>query len=172
MARNTPNKGLKVWDLPNDDFNPADLAFNWDALDTALAPVVYPGTQISITTFTTDTTTTTTADPPGATLFAFPAATYTNTTHYLHIMIPRLAHTVANSQARFRLREGGSDVVGLIAVYCHATASATVNVNILAPFTPTAGSHSYTVTWSTGTAGTLTIGATGLSPAIIRTIKA
>src|SRR4051812_31827058 len=31
--RTTPNLGLKVWNLSNDEFNPQDLADNWDTLD-------------------------------------------------------------------------------------------------------------------------------------------
>jgi hypothetical protein len=31
--RTTSKLGLKVWNDPNDQFNPSDLAFNWDAID-------------------------------------------------------------------------------------------------------------------------------------------
>jgi hypothetical protein len=33
MARNTPNLGLKVWNLPSDPYIPNDLVLNWDAID-------------------------------------------------------------------------------------------------------------------------------------------
>lgn len=171
MASTTPNLGLTVWDSPSDQFNPTQLAANWTALDTALAPKVAPGTEISYQAITADTTTTNAADP-GATLYTFSAATYTGAKHYLHIMVPRLSHSVANGTARFRLREGASDVAGIIGAQLATTAGNFSHLNLFVPFTPTAGSHAYTVTWWTTIAGTLTIGATGFSPAILRIIKA
>jgi hypothetical protein len=171
MARTTPNVGLHVWDSANDNFVPADLAANWDALDAKFAPSVAPGTEIVYQAIAADTTTTNTTDP-GATLFAFSSTAFTAAKHYLHIMIPRISHSVANGQVRFRLRESTTDIAGLVGVHLHATAGDYVNVNILAPFTPTAASHAYTVTWFAVTAGTLTINATGFSPAILRIIKA
>jgi hypothetical protein len=170
MARNTPNLGLRVWNDPDDNFVPNDLAANWDAIDAALAPTVAPGTEIVYQAIAADTTTTNTVDP-GATLFAFSAATFTPVKHYLNIAIPRLSHSVTNGTVRFRLREGGNDVLGLAGTQM-GSAGIFGNINIIAPFTPTAGLHSYTVTWFTTTAGTLTIGATGFTPAILRIIKA
>jgi hypothetical protein len=169
--RTTTNKGLRVWDQPNDDFNPTDLAFNWDAIDAAFATVVFPGTEIVYTAIAADTTTTNTVDP-GATLLTFSAAAFTNTKHYLRIEIPRVSHSVATGTIRFRLQESAADVAGIIGTQLHATAAAFTSVNITVPFTPTAASHTYNIKWWTTNAGTLTIGSTGFTPAIFRIIKA
>lgn len=171
MASVTPNIGLTKWDNPNDGYVPGDLSGNWDKIDQQFAPVVLPGQEIVYTAISANTTTTNSADP-GAVLFSFSAASFTATKHYFHIMIPRLAHSVGSGTVRFRLKEGGSDQVGIVGAQCDSTAGVNSNINIIAPFTPTAGTHSFVVSWWTTTAGTLTIGSSGFSPAILRIIKA
>lgn len=171
MASTTPNLGLNKWDSPSDGYIPGDLSGNWDKIDAAHAPSVAPGQQIVYSALATNQTTVNTADP-GAVLNSFSAASFTAVPHFFHIMIPRLAHSVGSGTVRFRLKEGGTDLVGIVGAQCSATAGVNVNLSILAPFTPTVGTHSYVVSWWTTTAGTLTIGSTGFSPAILRIIKA
>lgn len=43
--RTTPNLGLKVWDSPSDEFNPADLEDNWDAIDLS-ATAARPASRV------------------------------------------------------------------------------------------------------------------------------
>jgi hypothetical protein len=50
MSRQTPNVDLTVWDSNSDEFNPTELADNWDKLDAALdtSGSFFPADQVEI----------------------------------------------------------------------------------------------------------------------------
>jgi hypothetical protein len=130
---------------------------------------VPPGTEMAYTTVATDTTTTNTASP-GDLLATFSAFTAENVKHYLEIHIQGLLHSASASTVAFLLRESGGTVGTINRVRADITVGSCAVIRM--PFTPTAASHTYTVNWYLGTAGTGTVQATGLSPALFRIIKA
>jgi hypothetical protein len=132
---------------------------------------VPPGTELVYATQATDVSTTN-AVSPGDTLVSFSTVTYENVKHYLEIEIPIIYHTVASGQITFLLREGGSTVGNAMAFLNSPNASSKTQARFRFPFTPTAASHTYSLTWYLVTAGTATIQATGLVPATFRIVKA
>jgi hypothetical protein len=130
---------------------------------------VPPGTELVYFAQTTDITTVNQV-APGDTLLDFGTATYENVKHYLHIMIPRLNFTAAGN-VLFQLREAGSNVGNPMSRY---TAGGPLydDYSVLLPFTPSAASHDFSLTWYISDPGTATINSTGLAPAIFRIIKA
>ena len=128
-----------------------------------------PGTELGYEIQATDVNTTNTVDP-GTTLVTFDAATFQNVKYYLEIDIPNVSTDVANSELWFRMREGGSNIGNAMRVDTY-DANKSISVFHRIAFTPTAASHTYTVTWWLGDAGTGTIWTTALSPAIFRIFK-
>lgn len=129
-----------------------------------------PGTELAYYAQATDITTTNAASP-GDTITTFAAATYENVKYYLEISIPQLRHSVTNAQVNFLLREGAG-TVGTINSFQVGGANISSNIFARMPFTPTAASHTYAVTWYLAVAGTGTILSTGMTPATFRIIKA
>lgn len=110
---------------------------------------------------------------PGDTINAFSATGLENVKHYFEIDIPLFKHSVTNGQTRILLRETGSTVVAEIPVYGSSTAGSPISgLHYKLPFTPTAASHTYSITWYVITAGTATILTTGLAPAVFRIFRA
>lgn len=128
-----------------------------------------PGTQKTYRLVQTDVTTTNLVSP-GDTLFTFDAAAFENTIHFLEVSIPRLKNSGATNNVNFLLREGGSTVGTINSIQIQAN-DIYVPTHFLMPFTPTAASHTYSVTWYVS-AGTATINTTGLTPAVFRIYKA
>lgn len=155
------NGGYNAWDLIRFDGSA------WAKIGPAAFP---PGTEIVYTAISTDQGTSSTVDP-GDTLFTFSSGTFENVKYYLQIELPALSHSVSNATTNFRLRESSSNIGNLFAFDTGAIGKRSSH-NVLLPFTPTAGSHTYFVTWWTSTSGTATISTTGLAPAILRIFKA
>lgn len=124
-----------------------------------------PGTELAYFSQTTDLPTTN-AVAPGDTITTFSAATFENVKYYFEIDAARVTLSSAGDIS-FQLREGGSNVGNPITIAASATAEA---VNHKVPFTPSAGSHTYLVTWYVST-GTGTLLTTGLAPALFRIFK-
>jgi hypothetical protein len=128
-----------------------------------------PATELTYFAQATDLTTTNTVSP-GDVITTFGATTFEAVKYYAHIMIPRLTLSVAGN-VDFLLQEA-TTTVGTILRKSIYTGGNYGEVNLLMPFTPTAASHTYNIKWYISTAGTATIQATGLAPAIFRIIKA
>lgn len=140
----------------------------WAKIGPAAVP---PSTELAYFSRTTDLTTTN-AVSPGDTITTFSAATFENVKYYLQIDIPVISHSVASGQVNFLLRESGSTVGTIMSYFNSPTAGAKQQASFRMPFTPTAASHTYLVTWYVTTAGTATISTTDLTPATFRIIKA
>lgn len=139
----------------------------WAKIGPAAIP---PATELAYHSRTTDLTTTN-AVSPGDTITTFSAATFENVKYYLEIDIPIIFHTVAAGQVNFLLREGAATVGTIMSYFNSPTAAAKQQARFRMPFTPTAASHTYLVTWYITTAGTATIQTTGSNPATFRIIK-
>lgn len=153
--------GFNAWDL---------ISFNgstWVRIGPSPIP---PGTEPAYLTVSVDTTTTNLIDP-GDTLLTFSAGTFEATKYYLHITIPALSNAASSAAINFRLRESSTNIGNAVVTDTSATAGQRNSFTALIPFTPTAGSHTYNVSWWTST-GTAKINTTGLSPAIFRIFKA
>jgi hypothetical protein len=160
----TANGGFNAYDL---------IRYNGSTWARIGPDPVYPGTELAYLSQTTSITTTNTVSP-GDTIGTFSAATYENVKYYFDVYIPLFSHTVANASGGILLRESGSTVGSEIRIYGSSSLAGgpVTGFNYKVPFTPTAGSHTYSVTWYMLTAGTATMGLTGLSPALFRIIKA
>lgn len=132
---------------------------------------VPPSTELVYTTQAVDVANSNTVSP-GDTLATFGATTFENVKHFVEIALPVVSNTVANAQINFLLREAGATVGTIMSVYGGTTVTDKRNFFVRMPFTPTAASHTYTVTWYLTAAGTATIHATSLTPATVRVIKA
>jgi hypothetical protein len=139
---------------------------NWAKIGPQPIP---PGTELAYTTITTDTTTTNTVQP-GDQLFAFPTATFENVKYYFHFVIPNLRYSLSGNTVFFSFRESGLVTPTVIADI--PSAGVGVNINIIQPFTPTAGAHTYSFNWWINSAGTGTIKATNFAAAVFRIFKA
>jgi hypothetical protein len=156
------DSGFSAWDVIRFDGS------SWAKIGPQPIP---PSTRIVETLITTDQTTTSTSDP-GTTLFTFASGTYENVQYYFHMSIPQISHSVASSTISIRLRDSTPANVGNPTVLqTSATAGRRSSHNIFFPFSPTAGSHTYAVTWWSDTTGTVTLSSTGQAPAVFRIIK-
>lgn len=157
------DSGFSAWDV---------IRFDGSAWAKIGPQPIPPSTRIVESIVTTDQTTTSVVDP-GTTLFTFAAGTYENVQYYFHLTIPQVSHSVGSSTISFRLRDtsGPTNVGNIISFQTSTTANRRGNHSIFLPFTPTAGAHTYAVTWFSDTAGTVTLSTTGLAPAIFRIIK-
>jgi len=157
--------GFLAWDV---------IRYNgstWSLIGPQPTAAVPAGTEKAYVAVTTDSTTTTTAIASGTTIASFGAITYEATKYYLDISIPRVKHTIADTTVSFGLYEAATPIGGEIKFDTY-NAARHINAHVKIPFTPTAASHTYTVQWCGGTAGTGTITATSLAPAIFRIFKA
>lgn len=155
------DSGFSAWDLVR--FNGS----TWTRIGPQPTP---PGTELGYVTVNADTTTANSIDP-GDTLVTFTAATFEQTKYYLEINLPMLSHTVSSELVSLRLQETGTNVGNPVATHSDPTPGKFKGFSsVKIPFTPSAGSHTYSVTWWTAS-GTATINATGYAPAVLRIFK-
>ena len=160
VVLSTTTGGFNAWDMIRYDGSA------WTKIGPQAIP---PATELAYYSQPTDITTTNTASP-GDGIQTFSAATFENVKYYFHIVIPKLTLSVAGN-VNFLLRES-TTIQGNPIQATVTTGGAYKDFTVLFPFTPTAGSHTYNVTWYISTAGTATINTTSLAPAIFRIIKA
>lgn len=160
VVLSTTTGGFNAWDVIRYDGS------SWAKIGPQAIP---PSTEIAYSTIVADTTTTNTVSP-GDTLLTFSAGTFENVKYYLHLSIPRLTLSVAGA-TNFLFRESTTAIGNPIQVTV-TTGGAYKDFAAVIPFTPTAGAHTYNISWYIGTAGTATINTTGLAPAVFRIIKA
>jgi len=155
------DSGFKAYDL---------IQFNGTSWRLIGPQPVAPGTELAYYSQVADASTTNSADP-GDTLATFSAATFENVKYYFKIEIPNLQSDTASISVSIRLREGGSNVGNPFQFDLGSVVNMGSVANGSLPFTPTAASHTYSVTWWTS-AGTATIKAAGLAPATLKIVKA
>ncbi len=139
-----------------------------------------PGYEISYTQRTTNINVTSTTESSGTTILSPAAATFDGSPVLVHFFAPNMKTptNAVNAELIVSLFEGASQITEILYAFTQATAVANTGaVNGFFRFTPSAASHTYTVTaFVTSTTGTPNIQAgtgsgTVLSPAFIRFTK-
>lgn len=152
-------------------FNAFDLIrYNGSSWAKVGPQAIPPGTELASLTSNTDVSTTNTVSP-GDTLASFSAATFENVKYYFEASLPWISHSISQGNAKILLRESTTTIVSADIPTAN-TATAPSSFSVRLPFTPTAGSHTYTVTYYTLTAGTFHIYGSSHGSFTVRIIKA